>query len=334
MLKTENLCKSFRIYRKSSGLLGSVKSLFSRSYEINHAVDQFSVEVPQGEIVGLLGPNGAGKTTLMKMFTGIIVPSEGEINVLGFQPCDRKMEFRKQIALVMGQKSQLWWDIPAMDSFLLLQRYYEIEDRDFKDRVQELSELLQVARLLEVHVRKLSLGERMKMELMASLLHRPKIIFLDEPTIGLDLVAQKNVRSFLKNYHQRFQPTIILTSHYMADVSVLCSRIVLILEGEKRFDGSLNSFESVLGREKFVTFFFAKPQNPDHDFWQAYPSNWNPAHTQVEMRIPERELSELTREILERFQVIDFATEKLPIENVMETLLHNPALLETSHHEN
>jgi ABC-2 type transport system ATP-binding protein len=300
---------------------------------MNHAVQDFSVEIDQGEIIGLLGPNGAGKTTLMKMFTGIIVPSEGEINVLGFKPCERKMNFRKQIALVMGQKSQLWWDIPAMDSFLLLQRYYEINNKDFAERIQELSELLQVTNLLEIHVRKLSLGERMKMELMASLLHRPKIIFLDEPTIGLDVVAQKNVRAFLKNYHQQFRPTIILTSHYMADVAALCSRILLILGGEKRFDDSLNSFEATLGREKSVTFFFAESQIPEDTFWLPYPTDWNQANTQVELRIPEKMMAKVSRDILGKFPVIDFATQKLPIENVMETLLHNPALLETNPHE-
>src|SRR5690606_35893830 len=202
------------------------------------------------------GPNGAGKTTLMKMFTGIVVPSHGELQVLGYRPFDREKDFRKRIALVMGQKSQLWWDIPAMDSLLLIKAYYEIPNDAFNERVEEMASLLGVKELLHVHVRKLSLGERMKLELMASLMHRPDILFLDEPTIGLDLVAQDAIRSFIKSYHERYKPTVILTSHYMQDVQALCSRLVLIMDGKKTFDGAIKDFEKILGSDKTVTFTF------------------------------------------------------------------------------
>jgi len=230
MIQIQALKKEFRTYRKPPGVWGSLSSLFFRKYEFNKAVDDFDLQVEPGEIVGLLGPNGAGKTTLMKMFSGIIVPSSGQVRVLGFEPWKRDRTFRQKIALVMGQKAQLDWDIPAMDSLLLLQRYYEISEGDFSKRLGNLSEILGVSQLLHIHVRKLSLGERMKMELMASLLHRPEIIFLDEPTIGLDLIAQKSIRKFLLEYHQLHKTTIILTSHYMADVEALCPRIVLIFD--------------------------------------------------------------------------------------------------------
>jgi len=328
MIEATGLYKDFTIYRKPPGFWNSIKSLFHREYETNQAVKPFDVKIEKGEIVGLLGPNGAGKTTLMKMFTGIIVPTGGELKVLGCSPAKRYRLFRKKIALVMGQKSQLWWDLPAMDSFQLLQRYYEIEDQVFKQRVNELSELLDVKNLLHIHVRKLSLGERMKVELMASILHQPEVIFLDEPTIGLDLIAQKNIRNFIREYHRKTDTTIILTSHYMADVEALCERIVLILGGEKKFDGSKSKFETLLGHEKAVTFTFSDPQqmNGDQDWNRFYPQ-WNHDMTQVNLRIPEIELREVSKEILTRMPVVDFWTEKIPIERVMDTLLENPELI-------
>ena len=196
MIACRALGKNFKVYEKEPGLRGAIKSFFVRRYTQNVAVHPLDLKIGKGEFVGLLGPNGAGKTTLMKMFTGIIVPTSGELTVLGEVPHERSISFRKRIALVMGQKTQLWWDIPALDSFKLLQRFYEVPDEEFRDRLNELANLLEVDRLLKIHLRKLSLGERMKMELIASLLHRPEVIFLDEPTIGLDLIAQENIRRF------------------------------------------------------------------------------------------------------------------------------------------
>jgi len=330
MIRAENLSKEFHIYRKEPGFLGSVRSLFARRYEINQAVRNFSLSIEPGEIIGLLGPNGAGKTTLMKMFTGIIVPTSGNLEVLGNDPWGRSLSFRKRIALVMGQKSQLWWDIPAMDSLRLLKAYYEVNDQDFQQRVGELSEILEVGNLLHVQVRKLSLGERMKLELMSCLLHRPDVIFLDEPTIGLDLIAQKGIRAFLKEYHRKYNPTIILTSHYMADVAALCSHIVLILGGEKRYDGSITDFEKILGREKIVTFQFSAPVAEDAACISDYDPLFSGGGMEVEIKIPEKKLRDVSKEILQRYPVIDFHTEKIPIERVMETLWSNPELLPSS----
>lgn len=227
----------------------------------------------------------------------------------------------------MGQKSQLWWDIPAMDSFLLLQKYYEIPDTQFQKRVKEMADILQVEPLLQVHVRKLSLGERMKMELMASLLHNPEIIFLDEPTIGLDLVAQENIREFIKEYHRTHNVTIYLTSHYMADVQALCKRLVLIFKGEKHFDGPIGEFENILGRDKIVSFNFSEAQNPNEPLWMKLDPKWNEFMDQVELKIPENDLRETTQKILDHKSVIDFHTEKMPIERVMKALMANPDIL-------
>lgn len=330
MIKTENLTKTFLSYKKEPGITGSIKALFKRNYIEKSAVENFNLDIKPGEIIGLLGPNGAGKTTLMKMFTGIIVPSSGTLEVLGYKPHERDKEFRKKISLVMGQKSQLWWDIPAMDSFLLLQKYYEIPKDSFNKRVGYLSDLLEVKKYLHIHVRKLSLGERMKLELMASLLHDPEIIFLDEPTIGLDLLAQENIRDFIKAYHQEHKVTLILTSHYMADVAALCKRLVLIFEGKKRYDGSIEKFEKILGQAKIVSFTFSKPQEPLEPIWEGLDATWSAAKDYVELRLPEDDLRSISTKILAEKEVIEFSTEKMPIERVMKALLNNPELLRKS----
>ncbi len=307
--------------------MGSFTSFFKRNPIYKDAVKDFTFTVNAGEIVGLLRPNGAGKTTLMKMFTGIIVPSHGELKILGFNPWERDKSLRKKMALVMGQKSQLWWDIPAMDSFLLLQKYYEIPDDQFNARIEKMASLLGVESLLHIHVRKLSLGERMKLELMASLLHNPDVIFLDEPTIGLDLVAQENIRNFIKQYHAENQCCIIITSHYMQDVQALCDRLVLIFDGKKSYDGPIDDFEHILGLEKSVNFTFSSPVDPKDSFLSQLHTKWSEDFTQLEIRVEETKLRDISAQIIRDFPVDDFNTEKLPIERVMKELMNNPELL-------
>jgi ABC-2 type transport system ATP-binding protein len=325
-INCRGLYKNFRYYEKSSGVLGSVRSLWHRKFLLKQAVQAFDLQVAPGEIVGLLGPNGAGKTTLMKMLTGIIVPSGGQCQVAGFVPAERSLEFRRRIALVMGQKSQLWWDIPAKDSFLLLQAYYELDEQRFQARLAELAEILDVTRLLHVHVRKLSLGERMKMELIACLLHDPKVIFLDEPSIGLDIVAQKKIREFILEYHRQFKPTIILTSHYMADVSALCSRIVLIIDGQRKFDGPMSHFQNLLGEEKNLTLVLSSPLSSEQlEALAAFSPRW--LDPTLELRVPANSLRQDLSKLLRDLPIVDLQTEKLPIERVMETLLTQPGFL-------
>lgn len=317
----ENLSKNFRIYQKKPGLWGSIQTLWKREFIEKAAVKPLNLEIRSGEIIGLLGPNGAGKTTLMKMFTGIVIPTAGQLRVLGFEPAKRDLQFRKKIALVMGQKSQLWWDIPAMDSLQLLMRYYEIPEKLFQERVGYLAKLLEVESQLQVHVRKLSLGERMKLELMACLLHDPQIVFLDEPTIGLDLIAQRKIREFLLNYHREKNITLILTSHYMADVTALCQRIVLVMNGEKHFDGSIRAFEGLMGQEKYVKFFFSEPQNENHPLLSPLHPQFGNHGLEVELRVPEDKLKEVCAHILKELPVTDFQTEKMPVERVMQELM-------------
>jgi len=212
-ISVDHLSKHYKVYRKEPGLIGSFKSLFNRKYEKVKAVDDISFKIDEGELVGFIGPNGAGKTTTLKTLSGLLFPSSGKVSVLGFTPFERKNKFLKQISLVMGQKNQLWWDLPGMESLLLNKEIYEIPDNRFKEVVDDLSRILDAEEFLHIQVRKLSLGQRMKMELMASLIHSPKVLFLDEPTIGLDVVMQKNLRDFIKEYNRKYNSTIILTSH-------------------------------------------------------------------------------------------------------------------------
>ncbi len=241
IIKVKNLKKTYEFYKKEPGLLASIKGLFRREKLEAKAVNDISFEIEEGELIGFLGPNGAGKTTTLKMLSGILHPSDGGVEVLGFTPWKRQKEYQKQFSLVMGQKNQLWWDLPPIESFILNKEIYEVSDEDYKRNLDELVELLRVKDILNVQVRKLSLGQRMKCELIAALLHQPKVLFLDEPTIGLDVVAQKNVRDFIKKYNEKNKTTIILTSHYMEDIKELCKRIIIIDQGKIIYDGSLQA---------------------------------------------------------------------------------------------
>lgn len=236
-----NLTKTYTTFEKEEGLKGSIKALIKKKVIQKEAINNFDLEIEKGEFIGLIGQNGAGKTTLIKMLTGIIQPSNGEISVFEFKPHELKDEFKKIYSVVMGQKSQLWWDLPAVDSFLLNKELYDIPDNQYKEILSFLVNLLGVENLLKIQVRNLSLGERMKMELILALIHNPSILFLDEPTIGLDVIAQKQIRQFLKEINKEKGITIILTSHYMEDIKYLCNRAVVVRNGSKIYDGSLNS---------------------------------------------------------------------------------------------
>ncbi len=322
IIKTVKLNKNFLIPQKEAGLLPAFKSLWKPSYQTKIAIQDFDLEIQRGEFVGLLGPNGAGKTTLIKMLTGIIAPSSGVAEVLGHTPFTRPLDFRKNIALVMGQKSQLWWDIPAIDSFNLLATYYELDPKFYQKRLAELTAKLNLSSILNTPIRKLSLGERMKMELSACLLHNPQVIFLDEPTIGLDVVAQENIRNFLKNYQTESNCTIILTSHYMADITALCRRIVLVLDGRKDFDGELADFQNILGNKKLVTLRFGSAPNQADSIWEKFLPEWEADGLSVELQVPIEQLNNEMIKILNAFPIQDFQTEKLPIEKVMKILLN------------
>jgi len=258
-VRVANLKKYYRVFRKEPGLRGSLKALFKRRYETVKAVDDISFQLGEGELVGFIGPNGAGKTTTLKCLSGLLYPTGGELCVLGFVPWQRKKEFLRQISFVMGQKNQLWWDLPAIETFNLNREIYEIPHQSYQRTLRELVELLEAEDILKIQVRKLSLGERMKCELIAALLHRPRVLFLDEPTIGLDVVMQKKIRDFIREYNQRFRATIILTSHYMADVQQLAKRVIIIDRGRIIFDGRLEEIVQKFADHKLISVVFAKP---------------------------------------------------------------------------
>lgn len=259
VIRVSNLSKYYQVHKKEAGFLGSVKSLVKRNYYDAKAVESISFSIEEGELIGFIGPNGAGKTTTLKCLSGLLYPTSGTVDVLGFTPFERKNKFLKQISLVMGQKNQLWWDLPAIDSFLLNKEIYEISDKDFHQTVDELTEFLEVRDVLEIQVRKLSLGQRMKCELIAALIHKPRVLFLDEPTIGLDVVMQQKLRDFIKEYNKKYNATILLTSHYMKDVEQLCKRVIIIDHGRVLYDGPLANIVKRYAKHKLISVIFAEP---------------------------------------------------------------------------
>lgn len=261
IIEVKNLKKYYQVHQKEPGLGGSIKSLFKRKYYDVKAVDGITFTIDKGELVGFIGPNGAGKTTTLKCLSGLLYPSGGRVEVLGFDPWERKHDYLKQISLVMGQKNQLWWDLPAMETFLLNKEIYEVPEEQFKKNLAKLVKLLEVEDIVNIQVRKLSLGQRMKCELIAALLHSPQVLFLDEPTIGLDVVMQKKIRDFIKVYNQEFNSTIILTSHYMGDVQQLCKRVIIIDRGQIVFDGQLAEIVEKYADHKCLEIILEKEIN-------------------------------------------------------------------------
>ena len=256
VISVKNLEKVYKRQRRKSGLKNVIKDFFRREYMEIQALKKISFTVRKGEIIGYIGPNGAGKTTTLKILSGILYPSGGDVEVLGFTPWKRKREFLKKITLIMGQKNQLWWDIPAMDSFLLFKEIYEVPDHIFKKQINTLLDMLDAGKLVNYPVRHLSMGERMKMEIVAALIHNPDIIFLDEPTIGLDVMSQTSIREFLSAYNKEFQKTIILTSHYMKDIEELSNRVIFIMNGEIIYDGSIDKLISRTLSHEYVEVTF------------------------------------------------------------------------------
>lgn len=259
IIDVAHLCKYYRTYRKPEGLRAAFSSLFHRVSSEVRAVDDITFSLEAGEMVGFIGPNGAGKTTTLKMLAGLLHPSGGAVRVLGQQPFRREASFQRQIALVMGQKNQLWWDLPPLDSFVLNREIYEVPEARFRATLSELVDLLEIGDVLDIQVRRLSLGQRMKCELVAALLHQPRVLFLDEPTIGLDVVIQKRIRDFFRLYNERYGTTVLLTSHYMDDVEQLCRRVVVIDHGRLIFDGSLSDLVECHANMKYLTVIFGQP---------------------------------------------------------------------------
>lgn len=302
--------------------MGSLKSLVKREHFDVHAVRDVSFDIEEGELIGFIGPNGAGKTTTLKMLSGLIYPSSGEISVLGYKPFDRKNEFLKQISLVMGQKNQLWWDLPPMETFLLNKEIYDIPEQVFKERVAELSELLDVKDILDIQVRKLSLGQRMKCELMAALIHQPKILFLDEPTIGLDVVVQQKLREFIKDYNQKYKATILLTSHYMQDVRQLCDRVIIIDHGAIMYDGKLDAIVKEFSKEKLLIVTFEK--KIDEKKLEKLGRVESYEDLKATIAVPLEKSNKVAARLLEDFPVDDLNIEEIDIEEIIRRVFARP----------
>lgn len=295
--------------------MGSIKSLVSRRYQTVRAVNDISFEIHTGELVGFIGPNGAGKTTTLKCLSGLLYPTSGQIKVLEYTPYERKNAYLKQIALVMGQKNQLWWDLPAQETFLLNKEIYEISDDQYKKTLSELVELLDVGDLLKVQVRKLSLGERMKMELIAALIHCPKVLFLDEPTIGLDVVMQKNMRDFIRVYNEKYKSTILLTSHYMEDVRQLAKRVIIIDHGKILYDGTLDSLVKKFAKYKVLSVVLDEYVAPEKfkDIGELTDYNFPRAI----IRVPRSASNVAAAQLLQKFPVDDLNIEEPDIEDII-----------------
>jgi ABC-2 type transport system ATP-binding protein len=315
-ISVSKLSKHYKVPEREGGMKAAVISLFNRKYRTVKAVDDISFSIEPGEVVGFLGPNGAGKTTTLKVLSGLLHPTSGAVNVLGYEPTKRSHNYLRQVALVMGNRNQLSWDLPAIDSFELQRAIYSIPMSEFKKTRDDFIDLLELKDLVNKPIRNLSLGERMKMEIVGALLHRPKVLFLDEPTIGLDVTMQRRIRTFIKEYNQRWGATVLLTSHYMADVEALCKRVIVIHHGRTLFDGELSTL--VTQFSSFKTLGVTLP-NPEVDLSQ-YGEVLTRDGARVTLRVAKSKTSQVTANLLSDLQVDDLTVEDTPIDDVIDSV--------------
>src|SRR5438045_7827431 len=316
-IEARDLTKVYRTYRKESGLRGAIKGLVRRRYDETRAADAVSFQIEEGEFVGFLGPNGAGKTTVLKMLSGLLNPTSGEARVLGFVPWERRNEMKRQFSLLMGQKNALWWDLPAQESLELNRAIYGIDRSRFEKVVTGLAELLEVRDKMNVMVRELSLGERMKMELIAALIHQPRVLFLDEPTIGLDVVRQKRVREFLRIYNEEHRIVTLLTSHYMQDIEELCDRVLVIDHGKIFFDVPLDEIVDRFSVYKILSLTFDKQVTRD---FSRFGEVIEQTPMSIQLKVPRAKVTETTREVLQACDVSDINVQEVPVEEVIRQL--------------
>ena len=312
----DRLVKNFEVTEKEKGLRGSIKSIFSPKKKVVHALKGISFTIQPGELVGFIGPNGAGKTTTLKTLSGLLYPSSGFVQVLEYDPWEKRPEFLKQISLVMGQKNQLWWDLPAIETFELNKEIYEIPRREYEKNFDELVSLLEVGSLLRTQVRRLSLGQRMRMELVAALLHGPKVLFLDEPTIGLDLIGQQKIRDFIYEYNHKGGATVILTSHNMDDLTNLARRVIVIDDGRILFDGALEELTNKFAKEKIIKISLSK--EVDIKTIEEIGKVKHVLFPEVILSVPRSTVAVAAAEILQNFPVNDLTIEEVPVEEIIK----------------
>ena len=323
-IQISNLTKSFKIFERDAGLKGAIKSFFNRKYNNFVALNDVNLVVNKGEILGVLGENGAGKTTLIKLMVGLLHPTVGDISIDGYVPWKRDHNFLKKVSVVMGQKNQLWWDIPASESFLLNKHIYEINDSDYHETLNELVNLLDVKNKINLQVRRLSLGERMKMEIIAALLHRPSIVLLDEPTLGLDIISQNKIRDFIKYYNKKYNATFIITSHYIKDINETCDRVFVLHKGHQVYDGQFNQLIKSVNPKRRLLFEFSSM--PNEDFLTNLQSSYDFTMDEnlLTAELPESLLKDLLAELLNRFSPNSLSFEDLPVEETMRSFFENP----------
>ncbi|MDR3621029.1 MAG: ATP-binding cassette domain-containing protein [Paludisphaera borealis] len=323
IIEVAGLTKTYRVFQKKEGLAGALRGLYRREYKEVKAVDRIDFKIEPGEMVAFLGPNGAGKTTTLKMLSGLVYPTSGEASVLGYVPWQRADAFRRQFALVMGQKNQLWWDLPAGDSFQLHREIYSIPQAEFDKTLAELIDLLGVEKLTRQAVRELSLGERMKMELIAALLHGPKLLLLDEPTIGLDVVAQAAIQKCLRDYHEKRGVTMLLTSHYMRDVEALCDRVIVITQGSIVYDGPLAKIVERFSESKLVRLQFEETAPDDLGRYGEVVRREGPF---ADVKIERARVAEVLGAMLNRHAIADVSVEDPPLEEVIAKVFEEARL--------
>ena len=324
-IELKNICKSFKLFKREAGLKGALRSFVKRNYQEFHALKNINLNIEKGEIIGILGENGAGKTTLIKLMIGLLYPSSGNILVNGYTPWEKKHDYLKTVSIVMGQKNQLWWDIPASESFLLNKHIYNLDDSNYQKTLDELVDFLEVRDKIDVQVRRLSLGERMKMEIIASLLHNPSIVLLDEPTLGLDVISQSKIREFVKYYNEQNNTTFVITSHYSRDIEEMCKRVHVLNKGKSIYDGDFESLISKINPQKKL--IFKLPDSSDINSLDSKIQNYtydldDKILTSI---MPEKDLHELLNILLEKYRPENISFEDLPVDETMKSFFENPS---------
>ncbi|MAW74696.1 MAG: multidrug ABC transporter ATP-binding protein [Candidatus Marinimicrobia bacterium] len=324
LIQINNINKSFKLFKRDAGLRGSIKSFFNREYEYFTALKNINLQISEGEIIGILGENGAGKTTLIKLMVGLLYPDNGKIIIDNFNPWKRDHQFLKNISVVMGQKNQLWWDIPASESFLLNKHIYDLSEKKYKETLDELVEYLDVKDKINVQVRRLSLGERMKMEIIAALLHRPKIILLDEPTLGLDVISQAKIREFVKYYNKEHNTTFVITSHYTKDIQEMCQRVFVLNKGKSVYEGDFNTLIKRINPARKLIFEFI--ESPTDEFISELKKDFQfiIKDKLLTAILPEENLQTLLKELLNHYSSNNISFEDLPVDDNMRSFFKNP----------
>lgn len=328
MIEVKNLSKEFKIYKKDPGLLGSLKSIIKRKVEIKKAVDNISFNIDKGEIIGYIGPNGAGKSTTIKMMTGILVPSSGKCLVNGVVPYEDRMKNAMDIGVVFGQRTQLWWDLPLIETFSILKEIYEVSDKDFKNRMEFLNEVLDIPKFISNPVRTLSLGQRMRADLAASLIHNPKILYLDEPTIGLDVLVKEKMRDAIKTINKEYKTTVILTTHDMYDIEELCSRMIIIDNGKKIYDGGIEEIKTKYGNIRTVNFEVKKEKKIDFieefnlskdDMQVSYSSD----KLKIRYNKDKIKLPQILNKVMSEIDIHDMTIEETSIDDIIKKIYNS-----------